>query len=119
MVICKNNEINIGNLSGFSEYKGRDYILDLIDKYKTYNNYTINFIVVGYNSPAYNETEYYEYVKKYNIHGLTYLNKWGETWCYSLTKALNTGLPIVYNNIGAFKERISNKDDADLFFLGQ
>jgi hypothetical protein len=108
--LIKNNEINIGNLSGFSECKGSDYILDLIDKYKTYNNYTINFIVVGYNSPAYNETEYYEYVKKYNIHGLTYLNKWGETWCYSLTKALNTGLPIVYNNIGAFKERIPDKE---------
>ena len=107
--LITNNEINIGNLSGFSEYKGMYNILDLIDKYKTYNNYTINFIVIEYNSPSYNETEYYRYVKKHNIHGLTYLNKWGETWCYSLTKALNTGLPIIYNNIGAFKERITNK----------
>jgi hypothetical protein len=104
-----NNIINIGNLSSFDEYKGKEYILDIMEKYKTYNNYTINFIIVGNNSPSYNESEYYEYIKKYNIHGLTYLNKWGETWCYSLTKALNTGLPIIYNNIGAFKERIHNK----------
>ena len=104
-----NNIINIGNLSGFDEYKGKEYILNLIDKYKTYKNYNINFLIVGKNLPSYNETEYYDYVKIYNIHGLTYLNKWGETWCYSLSKALNTGLPIVYNNIGAFKERITNK----------
>lgn len=104
-----NNTINIGNLSGFDECKGKEYILNLIDEYKTYKNYNINFVIVGYNSPSYNETEYYDYVKKYNIHGLTYLNKWGETWCYSLTKALNTGLPIIYNNIGAFKERITDK----------
>ena len=104
-----NNTINIGNLSGFCECKGKEYLLLLMSKYKIYKNYNINFVIIGYNSPVYNETEYYEYVKKYNIHGLTYLNKWGETWCYSLTKALNTGLPIIYNNIGAFKERITNK----------
>jgi hypothetical protein len=107
--LIKNNTINIGNLSSFDEYKGKEYILDLINKYKKYKNYEINFIIVGQNSPSYNETEYYDYIKKYNIHGLTYLNKWGETWCYSLTKALNTGLPIIYNNIGAFKERIIDK----------
>ena len=30
----------------------------------------------------------------------------GETWCYSLTKALISNLPIIYNDIGAFKTRI-------------
>jgi len=104
-----NNTINIGNLSDFHEVKGSEYILLLMDKYKTYKNYTINYSIVKYNIPSYNETEYYDYAKKYNLHGLLYLNKWGETWCYSLTKALNTGLPICYNNIGSFIERISNK----------
>lgn len=104
-----NNTINIGNLSSFDDVKGKEYILNLIDKYKTYKNYNINFLIVGQNLPSYNETEYYDYVKIYNIHGLTYLNKFGETWCYSLTKALNTGIPIIYNNVGAFKERITNK----------
>lgn len=110
-----NKTINIGHLSAFDEYKGREYILDLMDKYKTYNGYTINFIIANHNSPSYNEVEYYDYIKKYNIHGLTYLNKWGETWCYSLTKGLNTGLPIIYNNIGAFKERIYEKNKEQYF----
>jgi len=110
-----NKTINIGHLSAFDECKGYEYILDLMDKYKTYNGYTINFIITNHNSPSYNEVEYYDYIKKYNIHGLTYLNKWGETWCYSLTKGLNTGLPIIYNNIGAFKERIYEKNKEQYF----
>ena len=105
----KNNIINIGNLSDFHEYKGSEYIILLMDKYKTYKNYNINYNIVKYNIPIYNETEYYDYVIKYNLHGLLYLNKWGETWSYSLTKGLNTGLPICYNNIGSFIERIPNK----------
>lgn len=113
--IITNNIINIGHLSAFDEYKGSEYILDLMNKYKTYNGYTINFIITNHNSPSYNEVEYYDYIKKYNIHGLTYLNKWGETWCYSLTKGLNTGLPIIYNNIGAFKERIHEKNKEQYF----
>jgi hypothetical protein len=39
-----------------------------------------------------------------------HLNKYGETYDYSLTKSINSGLPIVYNNIGANKTRILNKE---------
>jgi hypothetical protein len=66
----------------------------------------INWFIVGVNIPSYSENEFYDYIKKYNIHALTFLNKWGETWCYSLTKAFHSGLPIIYNNFGVFKERI-------------
>ena len=45
-------------------------------------------------------------IKNNKIHALLYLNKYGETWCYSLSKAIKTGLPILYNNLGAFKERL-------------
>ena len=38
------------------------------------------------------------------------MNKFGETYCYSLSKFLKSGLPIIYNNIGAFKERIPIKE---------
>ena len=100
------NTINIGVLHSYSIYKGSEYINKLKLKYTKYSNYIINWLIVGQNIPLYNEIEFYDYVKKYNLHCLTYLNKWGETWCYSLTKAINSGLPIIYNNFGAFKERI-------------
>ena len=45
-----------------------------------------------------------------------YLNKYGETWCYSISKALKTGLPILYNNIGAFEERIKPNNYYKILF---
>uniref|UniRef100_A0A6C0LCP6 Uncharacterized protein n=1 Tax=viral metagenome TaxID=1070528 RepID=A0A6C0LCP6_9ZZZZ len=100
-----NNIINIGMLSENSIYKGTEYI-DKLEKISKYKEYTINIFIVDKNLPKYNEEEYFTFIKKYNINGLLYLNKWGETYCYSLTKALLTGIPIFYNNIGCFKERI-------------
>ena len=32
------------------------------------------------------------------------LNEWGETYGYLLTKIINSGLPLLYNNFGAVKE---------------
>ena len=42
----------------------------------------------------------------YFIHSLLFLSKWGETYCYSLTHALRSGISILYSDIGAFSERI-------------
>ena len=100
-----NNFINIGMLSENSIYKGKEYI-NKLEKVIKYKDYKINILIVDKNLPKYNEKEYFSFIKKYNINGLLYLNKWGETHCYSLTKALLTGIPIFYNNIGCFKKRI-------------
>ena len=100
-----NNFINIGMLSENSIYKGKEYV-NKLEKVIKYKNYKINILIIDKNLPKYNEEEYFTFIKKYNINGLLYLNKWGETHCYSLTKALLTGIPIFYNNIGCFKERI-------------
>lgn len=95
------HKINIGVFHTYITYKGKEVIDYLVD---TYIN--VNFYIVGKNIPMYKETEFFDYIEKYNIHGLLYLNKWGETYCYSLTKALMSGLPILYNNFGSFTERI-------------
>jgi hypothetical protein len=127
----KNNTINIAVPHEFSEYKGKEYYLELIES-------TIQFIYqeCEYNliyhifpkkydpiisklssnenvviHPEYTENELYKIFQENNIHLLTYLNKWGETYCYSLTKGINSGLPILYNNIGALKERLNPLND--------
>ena len=104
-----NNTINVAMLSENSIYKGKEYISKLC-KITTYKNYNIKILIVNKNIPKYKEEEYFTFIEKYNINGLLYLNKWGETYCYSLTKALLTGLPLFYNNIGCFKERIPNSE---------
>ena len=108
--IIKDNNINIGNLNFFSYTKGNNIIEFLKDNIKSYKNYNINFLIVGQNLKIYDEFEYYDIIIDNNIHCLTYLNNYSETYCYSLTKALNTGLCIIYNNIGAYIERIQKKD---------
>ena len=107
--IILNNTINIGFLNDYNVYKGKEKINLLANKYKVYKNYKINFYIKDVNIPAYNPSEFTDYIKKYNLHCLTLLNKWAETYCYALTLFINSGLPILYNNFGALKERIDNK----------
>tara|TARA_Y100000591_G_C21854260_1_gene713948 strand:- start:11230 stop:12912 length:1683 start_codon:yes stop_codon:yes gene_type:complete len=106
--VGQSNIINIGALHSFCQEKGSEIILEL-QKIKTYKNYRINYILGSKTIPAYSENNFFYYIKKYRIHGLLYLNKLGETYCYALSKGLMSGLPIFYNNIGVFKERILDK----------
>ena len=101
-----NNTINIGNLNNFCYHKGSELIEYLKNNFTIYKGYNINWIIVGSNISHYDENEFFEIVTKYNIHCLTYLSIIGETWCYSLTKGIVSGLPLFYNNIGSFNERI-------------
>jgi len=101
--------INIGCMHEFSECKGGEYILYLQNKFNIYKMKTIKILVVGKNIPIYKENEFFEVIKKHNIHCLLLLNKWGETYCYSLSKYLKSGLPILYNALGAVVERMPNR----------
>ena len=98
-----NNCINIGVFSHLCRYKGERYIKHLKN---IYENDNIKFCIVGDNIPYYKEKEFYDHIKKYNINGFLLLNERGETYCYLLTKIINSGLPLLYNNFGALKERL-------------
>lgn len=101
-----NNTINIGNLNHYNYHKGAELVEYLKNNFTIYKGYNINWSIVGNNIQFYDENEFFEIITKYNIHCLTYLSIIGETWCYSLTKGLVSGLPLFYNNIGSFDERI-------------
>lgn len=113
--ISKGNNINIGVLVDLSIYKGKEQCTYLMNRYSNTNilGRHINFFVIGHTIERHKDDiySYMNVIKKNNIHGLMLLNKWGETWCYSLTKALLSGLPIFYNNNGCFKERIPKNMD--------
>jgi hypothetical protein len=100
------NTINIGVFHSPSIVKGSEYVEYLMNKYRSFDGLSINYYVVGATINSYNEDEYFQLLQNYNIHGLLLLNKYGESWCYLLTKYLFSGLSILYNNIGSFKERI-------------
>jgi hypothetical protein len=101
------NSINIGVFHNISEVKGSEYVSYLNNTYNIFDGIYINYFVIGINIGNYKEDDFFELLIRYNIHGLLLLNKYGESWCYLLTKYLFSGLPILYNNIGSFKERIT------------
>jgi FkbM family methyltransferase len=102
------NYINIGIFSYLDKCKGEKYVNYLRDKYKNNN---IHFHIIGENIPPYKETEFYDYIRKYNINGFLLLNELAETYCYLLTKIINSGLPLLYNNYGAIKERLQHNNE--------
>jgi len=101
--IIHNKIINIAHFQSLSEYKGSNNVLLLKSKYKFYKGYKINI----FTDINYNEDNWNIQMLRYNLHGLLHLNMYGETYSYALSKSINSGLPILYNNIGCFKERLS------------
>lgn len=103
--------INIGVLHENTICKGSELINYLKMNYQSYKNYQIKWFIVHQNIEKYtNDGEFYKLIDNHNIHALTLLSKYGETWCYALTKYLNSKLPIIYNNFGSFKERIHSTE---------
>jgi hypothetical protein len=98
--------INICHFQSFCICKGSENINLLKTKYTSYKGYTIKFFIVGENMGDYDESNWLNILIQYNIHCLLHLNKFGETYSYALSKSINSGLPILYNNVGSFKERI-------------
>jgi hypothetical protein len=115
------NTLNIGIITENSKYKGANEIDLLIARHKTINigeiNYNINFYM--YNSyinnkkyknvicrVKYSENNIFKMLEEDNIHCLLFLNKWPETYSYALTKGINSGLSIMYTDIGAISERL-------------
>ena len=110
----QNKCMNIGVFSPLCKFKGERYVNYLKSKYECD---TIQFQIVGQNIPYYKEVEFYDFIRKYNINGFLLLNEWGETYGYLLTKIINSGLPLLYNNFGAVKERFSGTlDKAEHYF---
>lgn len=110
--ILNDRTINVGALYGLSVYKGVHLTRYLEATYPHYKGYKINFLVPGWNIPKYQESDknegFYSAVRKQHVHGLLYLSRWGETYSYTMTKYLGTGLPILYNNFGSFPERLDH-----------
>ena len=96
-----NDVILIGSLNEWSEVKGCQFMQWLFENVTTYKNYRVD-----YKFTRYTETNWTEHVA--GMHGLLHLNKYGETYSYTLTKSLKSGLPLFYNNIGSYRERIPN-----------
>ena len=110
--------INIGIINDLHFPKGGSYYPKLF-QIKEYKGYRIIYHIFGHTEIAsenvvfhgsYKEEEIFSLLPENKIHGLVFLNEYAETYSYSLTKGINSGLPILYSKIGAYIERLKNNE---------
>ena len=58
----------------------------------------------------YKENELISILYKNNIHGITHLSLFEESYCYALTTSINSGIPILYLEHGVFTERLKDNN---------
>jgi hypothetical protein len=86
----------------FGEVNPRtEFNLDVLTKYDVIINPTDN--------GRYIDNKLIDLLRHHQIHILLHLSAVPETYCYALTHSINSGLPIVYTNRGAFSERLEGR----------
>ena len=104
------DSLNIGVIHKISIYKGKKYY-NMIKKIKSIifngQEININLIPIKYNL-------YDVFTKLTDIHCLSFFNFWGETYNQSLSKGIMSGLPIIFNSIGASTERLLDDNNYPL-----
>jgi len=113
----KKDKYNIGIIGDISSpHKGMtlsNKIITLFQDCKIKHN----FIILG-NSPLeksnliitrkYKNENIFEMINNYDIDFFIFLSEFEETYSFTLSIAIHTGLPIIYNDIGSYTERLQN-----------
>ena len=113
----------IGNICN-SESKGKLLLKKIIQSFE--NNYKYKFIIFGESSSdeyfndikitgKYNNDNIFNLISENNIDYFLFLSIVQETYSFSLSIALKFGVPIIYNNIGAYTERLKSYNNCFAF----
>lgn len=115
---------NIGVLGALGKAKGADRLENLANLELPLNSTPLHFILIGYayrelkrvsTTGKYRESEAKKILKENGIDIILFTATWPETYSYTLSIALASGLPIIAPNIGAFPERLANRDNTFLY----
>lgn len=115
--------INIGVLGALGREKGAD-LLERIATESKNKKYRYNYILIGYayrklknikTHGKYKEEELHQLIRREKIDLILFTAQCPETYSYTLSHALKTGLPIVAPKIGAFTERLLGTKNSALF----
>jgi hypothetical protein len=108
---------NVGILGNIChEHKGKslaESIFKIVEynyNFKIFGNYTStesNVISFG----TYDNNSIFDLIKREDIDFFIFVSRFAETYSYCLSIAIKTGLPIIYNNIGAYHDRLSKYDN--------
>jgi GT2 family glycosyltransferase/glycosyltransferase involved in cell wall biosynthesis len=113
----------IGVLGALGKEKGADILEELAIKAKE-AGLKFNFKVIGYayrplklveKTGPYETKELKGLIKEHQLDILLFTAQCPETYSYTLSYALDSGLPIIAPNIGVFPERLSGRTNVVLF----
>ena len=115
-----NDNIIIGIIGAIGIHKG-SHIIRECSKIASEKNLKIKFVIIGYCdiidnndfdnitlTGRYEEDEVYDLIRLHKLDAVFIPSIWPETYCYTLTIAMNTGLPVAVFDLGAQAERIEN-----------
>ena len=107
--------IHIAYVGRFFQLKGSDTFAAIAKNKPTYKNHQLKYhafsdgetsnTITFYGS--FEDTNIIHLLHAKQVHIVVFFGKWPETHGYLMTKVMNSGLPIVYFNIGSFPERFS------------
>ncbi len=122
-------QFRIGAIGAISSIKGFNVLLSCADHARQ-NELAVKFIVIGYTendaetlrrgievTGRYSDDVALDHVSKAELDMIFLPSTWPETYSYTLSIALKTGLPIAAFDLGAIAERLRDQDRAILLPL--
>lgn len=113
----------IGVLGALSREKGADVLEKLAEMAKN-QDACFSFVLIGYvyrplsavkTTGPYKNEDLPALIEKLSVDIILFPAQWPETYSYTLSTALTTGLPIIAPYLGAFPERLSGRANTTLF----
>ena len=122
-----NGNVRVALIGAINAAKGYEILLACA-KNAADRNLPLEFVVIGYSEDdealfetgkvfvtgKYEEDEVKELIQNERPHIALFPCVWPETWCYALTHAIRSGLPIVGFEFGAIAERLRRQTFAHL-----
>lgn len=117
---------NVGVIGALGKEKGADY-LEQIAAAASAVNAPINFRLIGFGyrelssvltTGRYNSADLASLIAENDFDVVLFPSQCPETYSYTLSYALEAGLPIIAPNIGAFPERLSGRENTLVYEYG-
>nr|WP_315187126.1 glycosyltransferase [uncultured Albidiferax sp.] len=122
-LFSKRSVYTIGVLGALSQEKGAD-LLEAMAVLASRRKLKLQFTLIGYayrplkqvkTTGPYEEKQLNQLIEHEKCDLILFPALWPETYSYTLSSALSTGLPIVAPNIGAFAERLAGRSNTLVF----
>ena len=121
--LTKKTNYTIGVLGAIGREKGADLLEQIAAKAKAAGS-NFSFKLIGYayrplnlveTTGPYETKDLKGLIQKHELDMVFFTAQWPETYSYTLSYALDSGLPIIAPSVGAFPERLSGRPNTLLF----